>query len=59
MRDQGHILGRLGACYRQLRGADVALAERFLQSGAFDRQRRLQRVDIVRQGGEIGIHDQK
>ncbi|MNC90316.1 hypothetical protein D3C83_63990 [compost metagenome] len=57
MGDQGQVLGRLGPCHRQLRGAGVAFSEHFPHPGTLDRQRRFQRVDVVRQGGKIGVHD--
>jgi hypothetical protein len=50
MSDQRQILGRLGACHCEFRSDLLRLA-------ALEQERRLQRVDVVRQGGVIGIHD--
>jgi hypothetical protein len=57
MGDQGHVCGRLGPRHRKLRGTNVAFGERFPHPGALDHERCLQRVDVVRQGGKIGVHD--
>ena len=51
MRDQGQILGRLGARYCELCGHLLHLA-------ALGQKRRLQRSNVVRQSGKIGVHDQ-
>jgi quinoprotein glucose dehydrogenase len=45
--------------YKFTGGANVAFGGYFPHPGALDRQRRFQRVDIVRQRGKIGVHDQK
>ena len=57
MGDQGQVLGRLGPRHRQFRGTGVAFRDRFPHPGVLDRQRRFQRVNVVRQGGKIGVHD--
>lgn len=59
MGDQGQVFGRLGPRYRQFRGTSVTFGGHFPHPGALDRQRRFQRIDVVRQGGKIGVHDQK
>jgi hypothetical protein len=57
MGDQGQVFGRLGPRHRQFRGTSVAFGDHFPHPGALDRQRRFQRVDVVRQGCKIGVHD--
>ena len=57
MRDQGQVFRRLGSCHREFRATGIAFGDHFPQLGALDRQRRLQRVDVVRQGSRIGVHD--
>jgi hypothetical protein len=42
--------------HRKLRSANVAFGDHLSRHGALDHQRRLQRVDVVRQGGKIGVH---
>ena len=59
MRDQGQVFGRLGSCHRQLRGDRRRVRRAPPASRARRHQRRLQRIDIVRQGRKIGVHDQK
>ncbi len=58
MGDQGQIFGCAGPRHRQFGGTDVTLGDHFAHLGALDRQHRLQRVDVVRQGCKIGVHDQ-
>jgi hypothetical protein len=52
MGDQGQVFGRLRTRHRQFRG-------HVPRPRALDRQRRLQRVDIVGQVGKSGGHDHK
>ena len=59
MGDQGQVFGCLGARHRQFGGPGIAFGDNFAHPRALDRQRRFQRVDVVRQRGKIGVHDRK
>ena len=59
MGDQRQVFGGLGARHRQFGHPGVASGGNFSHPRARDRQRRFQRVDVVRQRGKIGVHGQK
>ena len=59
MGNQRQVFGSLGARHRQLGGPGVAFGDNFAHPRALDRQRRLQRGDVVRQRGKIGVHDRE
>jgi hypothetical protein len=59
MGNQRQVFGSLGARHRQLGGPSIAFGDNFVHPRALDRQRRLQRGDVLRQRGKIGIHDRK
>ena len=57
--NQRQVFGGLGPRYRQFGRSSVAFGDNVPHSRALDHQRRFQRVDVVRQRGKIGVHDQK
>ena len=59
MGNQGQVFRGLGPSHRQFGDTSVAFRNHFPHLGALDRQRRLQRLDVVWQGREIGVHDLK
>jgi len=59
MRDHGQVFRRLGPCHRQFRGAGIAFRDDLSHLRAFDCQRRLQRINVVRQVCNLALHDRR
>ena len=57
MGDQGQVFGGAGARHRQRRGTGIAFRHHVPKPRTLDRQRCSQRIDVVRQGCRIGLHE--
>jgi hypothetical protein len=57
MRDHGKVGGGSGSRNGKFSRPGIAFRDYILHPGALDHQRRFQRVNVVRQGCRISIHD--